>query len=174
MTVAWRALIHYRSQTERLIERATERMVQTPYGEFKLIAFHDKVADETHLALVKGNPIPSQETLVRVHEPLSIFDLIDHASNTHSWSVHKAMEAMQSAEAGVIVLLRRPESGQQLIERIRDVDEPVRTRQDLRDYGIGSQILRDLGVGKMRLLAVPRKMPSMTGFDLEVTGYVEK
>ncbi|MFM9912206.1 MAG: bifunctional 3,4-dihydroxy-2-butanone-4-phosphate synthase/GTP cyclohydrolase II [Methylophilaceae bacterium] len=167
-------LIHYRSQTERLIERAAERMVQTPYGEFKLISFHDKIADETHLALVKGNPIPSQETLVRVHEPLSIFDLIDHASNTHSWSVYKAMEAMQNVETGVIVLLRRPESGQQLIARIRDADEPVRTRQDLRDYGIGSQILRDLGVGKMRLLAVPRKMPSMTGFDLEVTGYLEK
>jgi 3,4-dihydroxy 2-butanone 4-phosphate synthase/GTP cyclohydrolase II len=167
-------LIHYRSQTECLIERSTERMVQTPYGEFKLVAFHDKIADETHLALVKGNPIPSQETLVRVHEPLSIFDLIDHNNITHSWSVYKAMEAISNAEAGVIVLLRRPESGQQLVERIRDADEPVRARQDLRDYGIGSQILRDLGVGKMRLLAVPRKMPSMTGFDLEVTGYVEK
>lgn len=167
-------LIHYRSQTERLIERATERMVQTPYGEFRLVAYHDKIADETHLALVKGNPTPQQETLVRVHEPLSIFDLIDHNSRSHSWSVYKAMEAMREAEAGVIVLLRRPESGQQLIARIRDADEPVRAKQDLRDYGIGSQILRDLGVGKMRLLAVPRKMPSMTGFDLEVTGYLEK
>jgi len=167
-------LIHYRSQTERLIERATERIVQTPYGEFRLVAYHDKIADETHLALVKGNPTPQQETLVRVHEPLSIFDLIDHNSRTHSWSVYKAMEAMREAETGVIVLLRRSESGQQLIARIRDADEPVNARQDLRDYGIGSQILRDLGVGKMRLLAVPRKMPSMTGFDLEVTGYLEK
>lgn len=167
-------LIHYRSQTERLIERATERMVQTPHGEFRLVAYHDKIADETHLALVKGTPTPQQETLVRVHEPLSIFDLIDHNSRSHSWSVYKAMEAMREAETGVIVLLRRPESGQQLIARIRDADEPVHARQDLRDYGIGSQILRDLGVGKMRLLAVPRKMPSMTGFDLEVTGYLEK
>ncbi|HEY7986697.1 MAG TPA: bifunctional 3,4-dihydroxy-2-butanone-4-phosphate synthase/GTP cyclohydrolase II [Methylophilaceae bacterium] len=165
-------LIHYRSQTERLIERATERMVQTPYGEFRLIAFHDKIADETHLALVKGQPTPEKETLVRVHEPLSVFDLIDHDSNTHSWSVYKAMEAIRDAETGVIVLLRRAETGQELIARIRQADEPVRTKQDLRDYGIGSQILRDLGVGKMRLLAVPRKMPSMMGFDLEVTGYM--
>jgi 3,4-dihydroxy 2-butanone 4-phosphate synthase/GTP cyclohydrolase II len=165
-------LIHYRSQTERLIERATERLVQTPYGEFRLIAFHDKIADETHLALVKGQPSTDKETLVRVHEPLSVFDLIDHDSNTHSWSVYKAMEAIRDAEAGVIVLLRRAESGQELIERIRHADEPVRIKQDLRDYGIGSQILRDLGVGKMRLLAMPRKMPSMVGFDLEVTGYM--
>jgi 3,4-dihydroxy 2-butanone 4-phosphate synthase/GTP cyclohydrolase II len=165
-------LIHYRSETERLIERATERMVQTPYGEFRLIAFHDKIADETHLALVKGQPTPEKETLVRVHEPLSVFDLIDHDSNTHSWSVYKAMEAIRDAETGVIVLLRRAETGQELIARIRHADEPVRTKQDLRDYGIGSQILRDLGVGKMRLLAVPRKMPSMVGFDLEVTGYM--
>lgn len=165
-------LIHYRSETERLIERATERMVQTPYGEFRLIAFHDKIANETHLALVKGDPSPHKETLVRVHEPLSVFDLIDHDNHTHSWSVYKAMEAIRDAETGVIVLLRRAESGQELIERIRHADEPVRTKQDLRDYGIGSQILRDLGVGKMRLLAMPRKMPSMVGFDLEVTGYM--
>ena len=167
-------LIHYRSQTERLIERVTERLVQTPYGEFRLVAFLDRIADETHLALVKGNPSPEQETLVRVHEPLSVFDLIDHSSNSHSWSVYQAMETMREAETGVIVLLRREETGQQLVERIRGADEPIRVRQDLRDYGIGSQILRDLGVGKMRLMAVPRKMPSMTGFDLEVTGYLEK
>ncbi len=167
-------LIRYRSENERLVERATERVVQTPYGEFKLIAFHDKVADETHLALVKGQPDPARETLVRVHEPLSVFDLIDHDSSTHSWSVYKAMEAMRSVDTGVIVLLRSPETGTQLVERIRHADEPVRTRQDLRDYGIGSQILRDIGVGKMRLLAVPRKMPSMAGFGLEVTGFLEK
>lgn len=167
-------LIHYRSENERLVERATERVVQTSYGAFKLIAFHDKVADETHLALVKGEPHPERETLVRVHEPLSVFDLIDHGSSTHSWSVHKAMEAMRDVDTGVIVLLRSPETGAQLIERIRHADDVVRTRQDLRDYGIGSQILRDLGVGKMRLLAVPRKMPSMAGFGLEVTGFLEK
>ncbi len=166
-------LIHYRSENERLVERAAERVVQTPYGPFKLIAYHDKVGDETHLALVKGEPRPDRETLVRVHQPLSVFDLIDHSSSTHSWSVYKAMEAMRTVDTGVIVLLRGPETGEQLIERIRHADEAVRVRQDLRDYGIGSQILRDIGVGKMRLLAVPRKMPSMAGFGLEVTGFLE-
>jgi len=167
-------IIRYRSETERLIERAAERMVQTPYGPFKLIAYLDTTAQETHLVLVKGEPDPSREILVRVHEPLSVFDLIDHDSQSHSWSVPKAMEAIVKAGEGVIILLRRNnETGQQLIERIRHADEPVRSRNDLRDYGIGAQILRDLKVGKMRLLAVPRKMPSMAGFDLEVTGYME-
>jgi len=167
-------LIHYRSQTEHLVERAAERMVNTAYGEFKLIAYRDKTANETHLALIKGEPNPDEETLVRVHEPLSVYDLLDRDSQTHAWSVPRAMEAINQAGCGVIVLLRRHEDGQQLVERISHANEPVRFKQDLRDYGIGSQILLDVGVKKMRLLAVPRKMPSMVGFGLEVCGYLEK
>jgi 3,4-dihydroxy 2-butanone 4-phosphate synthase/GTP cyclohydrolase II len=165
-------LIHYRSQHEHLVERAAERMVNTPYGEFKLIAYRDKITNDTHLALVKGEPQPEDETLVRVHEPLSVFDLLDRDSQTHAWSVPRAMEAIAQADAGVIVLLHRAENGTELIERIRHADEPVRAKQELRDYGIGSQILLDVGVRKMRLLAVPRKMPSMAGFGLEVTEFV--
>lgn len=167
-------LIRYRSQTEHLVERAAERVVDTPFGEFRLIAYRDKISGDTHLALVKGEPQPDKETLVRVHEPLSVFDLLDRNSQSHSWSVPHAMETIAQAGCGVIVLLRRDENGQQLIDRIRHADEPVRARQDLRDYGIGSQILLDAGVRKMRLLATPRKMPSMTGFGLEVTGFLEK
>lgn len=166
-------LIHYRSQTETLVERAAERTINTPYGEFNLVAYHDSTANETHLALVKGDPSAEQETLVRVHEPLSVVDLLDGDSQAHTWSVPRAMEAIQQAKAGVIVLLRRAESSRDLIDRIRFAEEPVRVKHELRDYGIGAQILRDLGVRKMRLLAVPRKMPSMAGFGLEVTEYVE-
>ena len=166
-------LIRYRSQTETLIERAAERTITTPYGEFRLVAYHDRTAHETHLALVKGEPAMARDTLVRVHEPLSVFDLLDCGSRTHAWSVPRAMEKIQQAEAGVIVLLRRAEEGGDLIERIRLADEPVHSRHILRDYGIGAQILRDLGVTTMRLLATPRKMPSMTGFGLEVTEFIE-
>ncbi|HQR50015.1 MAG TPA: bifunctional 3,4-dihydroxy-2-butanone-4-phosphate synthase/GTP cyclohydrolase II [Methylophilaceae bacterium] len=166
-------LIRYRSQTERLVERAAERRVATPYGAMRLVAYYDKTANETHLVLVKGEPGPEQEVLVRVHEPLSVFDLLDGDSQTHSWSVLDAMKVIQQAPCGVMILLRRNEDGQQLVERIQHADEPVRSRQDLRDYGIGSQILLDLGVRKMKLMAVPRKMPSMAGFGLEVTGYME-
>ncbi|OAJ69412.1 3,4-dihydroxy-2-butanone-4-phosphate synthase [Methylobacillus sp. MM3] len=166
-------LIHYRSQNERLIERAAERMVQTPYGAMRLIAYADKTANETHLALVKGEPDTEKEVLVRVHEPLSMLDLLDNSSRSHSWNLLDAMQTIQQAECGVMILLRRNENGRQLVERIQQADEPVRFRQDLRDYGIGSQILLDLGVRKMKLLAMPRKMPSMTGFELEIVGYLE-
>ncbi len=166
-------LIAHRSQTERLVERAAERTVQTPYGAFRLIAYYDRTTNETHLALVKGEPDVKKEVLVRVHEPLSVFDLLDGSSRSHSWNVLSAIRTIADAECGVIILLRRNEDGQQVVERIRHADEPVRSRQDLRDYGIGSQILLDLGVRKMKLLATPRKMPSMAGFGLEVTGYME-
>jgi 3,4-dihydroxy 2-butanone 4-phosphate synthase / GTP cyclohydrolase II len=166
-------LIHYRNQNESLVERAAERIIKTPYGEMRLIAYADKIANETHLALVKGEPSADKEVLVRVHEPLSVFDLLDSTSNSHSWNTLKAMQTIQSAETGVMVLLHHNEDGADLVERIQHADRPVRIRQDLRNYGIGSQILLDIGVRKMKLMATPRKMPSMVGFGLEVTGYLE-
>ena len=166
-------LIHYRNQNESLVERAAERNIMTPYGEMRLIAYADRIADTTHLALVKGEISAEQETLVRVHEPLSVIDLLDSTSNSHSWNTLKAMQTIQQAASGVIVLLNHNEDGAELVERIRHADQPVRLRQDLRNYGIGSQILLDLGVRRMKLMATPRKMPSMTGFGLEVTGYLE-
>jgi 3,4-dihydroxy 2-butanone 4-phosphate synthase/GTP cyclohydrolase II len=166
-------LIHYRAETESFIERTAERMVQTPYGELKLVAYNDKIGKETHLALIKGTPSAEQEVLVRVHEPLSVFDLLDSSSCSHSWNTLKAMEVIANAEVGVMVLLRQTETGKNIVERIQGADEPIRINQELRTYGIGSQILLDCGVRKMKLLANQRKMPSMAGFGLEVTGYLE-
>jgi 3,4-dihydroxy 2-butanone 4-phosphate synthase/GTP cyclohydrolase II len=166
-------LIHYRSETERLVERSAERTIQTPYGEMRLIAYADKIASETHLALIKGNISADKEVLVRVHEPLSVFDLLDTSSKSHSWNTLKAMEAINAAGCGVIVLLHRAEDGNALLNSILQADQPIRSKQDLRNYGIGSQILLDLGVRKMKLMATPRKMPSMVGFGLEVTAYME-
>ncbi len=166
-------LIHYRSETEKLIERAAERTITTPYGEMRLIAYTDKIAKETHLALIKGEPHTDEEVLVRVHEPLSVFDLLDSSSKTHSWNLIDALQAISNAPSGVIVLLHHSESADDLVARIQGADEPIRYNQELRTYGIGSQILLDCGVRKMRLMATPRKMPSMMGFGLEVTGYLE-
>ncbi len=166
-------LIHYRSEHETLIERAVERHIKTPYGQMQLIAYRDKISKETHLALVKGNPSPDLEALVRVHEPLSVFDLLDSTSSSHSWNTLKAMQTISNAECGVMVLLYHSESDTDLISRIQEADEPIRYNQELRTYGIGSQILLDLNVKKMKLMATPRKMPSMDGFGLEITGYLE-
>ena len=166
-------LIQYRSRTESLIERVGEREIDTPYGPFQLVTFRDRMATATHLALVHGEPKAGDEVLVRVHEPISLIDLLDAGSATHSWNVHAAMQAVVKAGCGAIILLHRPESPDQLLERAtRAGPPPRRGRMDLRDYGIGAQIIRQLGITRMRVLAQPRRMPSMTGFDLEVTGYL--
>ena len=169
-------LIEHRSLTESLVERVAERTIHTAQGEFQLVAYLDKMANTTHLALVKGEITPELETFVRVHEPLSVIDLLDINDKTHSWSINDAMGAIADAGQGVIVLLHRKENSNELIDRIKQIDQNFSgaTKADLRDHGIGAQILKDLNVGKMRVLATPRKMPSVAGFGLEVTGYVER
>ncbi len=165
-------LIAYRSQTERLVNRVAERMVHTAYGYFRLVAFHDHIADETHLALVKGDIQATEHTLVRVHKPLSVLGLLEVSSTTHSWSLASAMQAIAAAGTGVIVLLRNAESSEQLLQAIAQTEEAGGNRHTLKDYGIGAQILRELGVVNMRLMGEPRKIPSMAGFGLEITEFL--
>jgi 3,4-dihydroxy 2-butanone 4-phosphate synthase/GTP cyclohydrolase II len=166
-------LIEHRSQNEKLVERVALRKVQTAYGEFDLATYVDKTTQRTHLALVKGSISRDAETLVRVHEPLSVMDFLEQTDHAHSISVNRAMQKIAQAPAGVLVMLHRGETPQELRTRAT-LDAPHHTAQwDPRSYGIGAQILRDLNVGKMRLLATPHKMPSMTGFGLEVVGYAE-
>jgi 3,4-dihydroxy 2-butanone 4-phosphate synthase/GTP cyclohydrolase II len=173
-------LIHYRAATESLVTRVGCRRVQTLAGEFELIAYRDTPSANAHLALRLGAPVPEQETLVRVHEPVSALDLIDTDISMHSWPVAKALAAIARAGCGVLVLLNCGESGEQLLRQFAELADPAAqepaqraAKMDLRTYGIGAQILRDLNVGRMKLLARPRKMPSMTGFGLQVTGYAE-
>ena len=156
-------LIEYRGRNESLVKRDAERDLETPWGRFHMVSYRDLTVGALHMALVLGRPDAKKETLVRVHEPLSVIDLLDAGPGTHSWSVGGALEAIQQAGSGVMVLMNCNQEGR----------PPQAARSvDLRLYGIGAQILRDLGVGKMRLMAAPRKMPSMAGFGLEVTGYV--
>jgi 3,4-dihydroxy 2-butanone 4-phosphate synthase / GTP cyclohydrolase II len=167
-------LIHYRSRTESLVERAAERDIDTAHGRFRLYVYSDRTGQATHLALVKGKPEPRKEVLVRVHEPLSVIDLLDTGSRSHSWNFNDALAAVSRADCGVIVLLHRTETASELLERSRPHGEQAAAPGvTLRNYGIGAQILKDLGVKKMRLMALPRRMPSMTGFDLEVAGYLQ-
>ena len=165
-------LINYRSMNECLVNRVAERVIETAYGQFNLIAFHDTTADETHLALVKGSIDASESVLVRVHEPLSVFDLLDASSRNHSWSLPDAMKWISKADNGVIVMFRREEKSADLIKTIQSADHSVTSQQTLKDYGIGAQILRELGVVKMRLMGEQRRIPSMTGFGLEVTEFL--
>jgi len=171
-------LIHYRAANERLVEREGEREIATPFGPFRLVVYRDKISRATHLALSRGDIRADAETLVRVHEPVSLIDVLDMSGSGHAYSVPTALNILAGAAAagtpGAIVLLHRPESADDLAERALPADVPAPARKfDLRNYGTGAQILRDLGVGKMKLLATPRKMPAMDGFGLEVTGYYE-
>ena len=164
-------LIQFRSQHETLVERSFSRPVRTAHGEFTLHAYTDRAANEVHLALTKGEISPERETLVRVHEPLSVLDFLDIDRPCHSFSLDLAQRTLAQAESGVIVLLRRSESSQSLLAVLGAAPQRA-TKWDPRLYGIGAQILRDLGVRKMRLLASPRRIPSMTGFGLEITTHI--
>lgn len=166
-------LIRYRAHTERLVEPAARREVQTPWGAFALHAFKETRSATAHLALVAGRWQPDDEVLVRVHEPLSVVDLLDAEPGGHSWSLPQALAHIAAAGCGVAVLLRRPDGSASLLQRVESALEPAEPAKfDLRNYGIGAQILADLGVRRMRLMATPRKIPSMAGFGLEVAGFV--
>jgi 3,4-dihydroxy 2-butanone 4-phosphate synthase/GTP cyclohydrolase II len=174
-------LIHYRAANESMIERVGARRVQTAAGPFELVTYRDKPSHSVHLALVRGTIEPQGETLVRVHEPTSLLDLIDTDVSSHSWTFARSLQVIAQAGSGVIVLLNCGESADVLLDRARAFNAlavgaqptPRAAKMDLRTYGVGAQVLRDLGVGRMKLLARPRKMPSMAGFGLHTTGYLE-
>ncbi|AKU10268.1 bifunctional 3,4-dihydroxy-2-butanone 4-phosphate synthase/GTP cyclohydrolase II protein [Azoarcus sp. CIB] len=169
---AIRDLIQYRSSNEHLIERVAEKDVDTPHGRFRLYAFEDKTTGEVHFAMSKGDIRPEHETLVRVHEPISVVDFLDAESARHTFPVNQSLARLAQAEQGVIVLLYRPQSGSELLASLTGNGyQPP--KWDARLFGVGAQILRDLKVGKMRLLSSPRKIPSMAGFGLEITGFVD-
>lgn len=172
-------LIRYRSQNESMVKRIAEREMHTAHGSFRAIVYRDLPSNSAHLALVHGQIESAKESLVRVHQPVSILDLLESEVSTHSWSIANALAAIKGADNGVMVLLNCEETAEQLFAQFNALKSPEvkpqgrAARMDLRTYGIGAQILRDVGVGQMKLLANPRKMPSMTGFNLEVTGYMD-
>ncbi|MCL2022654.1 MAG: bifunctional 3,4-dihydroxy-2-butanone-4-phosphate synthase/GTP cyclohydrolase II [Betaproteobacteria bacterium] len=165
-------LIHYRAASETLIERVASRPIQTSHGEFMLHVYHERIFGTANLALVKGEIPVGQETLVRVHEPLSVLDFF--GLSRRAYSIDEAEAVIARNGHGVIVLMHRPEGSEEILKRfLPSADKALRdTRWDSRIYGIGAQILHDLGVSKMRLLANPRKLPSMTGFSLDVVGFL--
>jgi 3,4-dihydroxy 2-butanone 4-phosphate synthase/GTP cyclohydrolase II len=159
-------LIEHRSRNESLVQRSAEREIETPWGKFHMVSYRDLAVGALHIALTLGKIERKNETLVRVHEPLSILDLLDAEKGGHSWGVGEALKEIQKSGTGVMVLMNCAQD---------EAAAPKAGRgMDLRLYGIGAQILRDVGVGRMRLMAAPRKMPSMAGFGLEITGYAER
>lgn len=171
-------LIEHRSRTESLVHKLGTRPLNTAFGEFNVTAFRDEPSGALHLALVKGQWSPEQSVDVRVHEPLSVLDALEVGRSMHSWSLEASLRHISDAGAGVAVLLNCGETASQLLAQFegtaRSAQAPERGRMDLRTYGVGAQILRECGVQKMRLMGNPRRMPSMTGYGLEITGYLSR
>jgi 3,4-dihydroxy 2-butanone 4-phosphate synthase/GTP cyclohydrolase II len=171
-------LIEHRSRTESLVQKVGSRPLNTAFGEFTAHAFRDQPSGALHLALVKGQWTADQSVAVRVHEPLSVLDALEVGRSMHSWSLEASLRHISEAGAGVAVLLNCGESAEQLLAQFegtaRSAQAPERGRMDLRTYGVGAQVLRECGVHKMQLMGNPRRMPSMTGYGLEITGYLAR
>ena len=171
-------LIEHRSRVESLVEKMGSRALNTAFGEFTAHAFKDKTTHCVHLALVKGQWGPGDTIAARVHEPMSMLDALEVGRAMHSWSLDASLSRVASEGQGVVVLLNCGESSDQLLTQFdgtaRASHGPERGRMDLRSYGIGAQILRECGVHKMNLMGSPRRMPSMTGYGLEIAGYIAK
>lgn len=174
-------LISYRLENEMTISHLSHCMMPTDYGEFKLYSYQDTVNSQVHLALVKGNISPEQETLVRVHMADPLGDLLGANREPVHWSLANVMQKLQQSEAGVLVVLREPDQNNKLaakIERYQQQDRgdallTAKAGWDMRTFGVGAQILADLGVKKMRVIGTPTKLTGLSGFGLELVGYSE-
>ncbi len=171
-------LIEHRSKVESLVEKQGSRTLQTAYGDFTAHAFRDTTTQGVHLALAKGQWREDETVSVRVHEPFSVLDALEVNRAMHSWSLDASLKYIAQEGCGVVVLLNCAEDAAQLLAQFegtaRASHGPERGRMDLRTYGIGAQILRECGVHKMRLLGSPRRSPGMTGYGLDIVGYVSK
>ena len=178
-------LIHYRVAHERSVERVDECNLPTRHGDFRLFGYRDSIDGDVHLALVKGEPKPERPTLVRVHLQNSLCDLFGANHKSCGWPLDDVMKRIAEEGDGVIIVLRNHDTHDELLERIHDLAEreregegegeqaPARSaRSELRTYGIGAQILADVGVGKMRVMSAPKSMHAISGFNLEVVEYV--
>jgi len=180
-------LIRYRLRNERSVERVAEETVLTDFGEFRLYAYEDRVSRDVHLALACGRLDGPDAPLVRVHLPETLRDLVGVRGAQRAWTLRAVMQRIADAGNGVVVLLRQQESPGDLTESVRAmasaaaqtaVQAERATRAEggqgavLRTFGVGAQILKDLGVRRMRVLSAPKQMHGISAFDLEVEAYV--
>jgi 3,4-dihydroxy 2-butanone 4-phosphate synthase/GTP cyclohydrolase II len=175
-------LIRYRLQKEESVERISEHSVDTEFGEFRMVCFEDHVHQDVHLALLKGDVsgVGGVAPLVRVQLLDTLRDVVGVRTPESSWQLRDAMRRIAANGCGALVILRGHETPRDLmdaVERLEGVrDFKLRDGQEsvvLRTYGIGAQILRNLGVRKMRVLSAPKHMSGLSGFGLEVAEYVE-
>lgn len=174
-------LIRYRLEKERFVERIAKKPVSTDYGDFTLYFYDDQVSQSVHVAMVKGDLNQVESPLVRVHIQDTLGDVLGVHATALGWPVTDAIRRISEEEIGIVIILREQESSRDLMDAVEDLslkpDELNEKRindDGLRTYGVGAQILRDLGVSQMRVLSAPKQMYAISGFDLKITEYVEQ
>ena len=174
-------LIHYRVRHEKAVRRECECELPTELGDFRILAYRDTIDDDLHLALTLGEISPERPTLVRVHLQNTLCDLFATRHSGCGWPLRDVMRQVAEAGEGAIVVLRNRDRVEDVLAKLKDFELqdaeeriPVRRqdRSELRTYGIGAQILADIGVRKMRVMSAPKSMHGISGFDLEVVEYV--
>jgi 3,4-dihydroxy 2-butanone 4-phosphate synthase/GTP cyclohydrolase II len=173
-------LIQYRLETEKTVERVSSHDVTTDFGDFRLHCYRDSIEDRLHMALVRGQPDPEEPFLVRVHVQNPLRDVLSIHRKDFGLPLRTAMSEIAAHDSGMLLVLGGYPDDDVLQRLVQQKPEPQLSRNgddrashELRTYGIGAQIISDLGVGKMRVLSAPRKLSGLSGFGLEVVEYVE-
>ena len=173
-------LIRYRLETERSVECLSTHDVETDFGPFQLITYRDSINDHLHLAMLKGEVNPDEPMLVRVHVQNHLSDVLGIKRDDFGLPLRLAMAEIERHGSGLVLVLGGHEDEEDLLRRIQKQPEPSvlsggdsRQSSELRTYGIGAQIIYDLGIRKMRVLSAPKRMTGLAGFGLEVVEYVE-
>ncbi len=175
-------LIRYRLATEHTVERVDAREIDTEHGPFRLVTYRDRISRTLHFALLRGDPDPATPTLVRVHMQNPLADALHWRRADFGPAVGDVLAALAAAGSGALVLLGEAQDADSLLARVREQHDPLQQEPrpsrggalaEWRRNGAGSQILADLGLGKLRVLGTPRKQVGLAGFGLEVVEYVE-
>jgi len=172
-------LIQHRLNNESSIELCAETAMETEFGSFTLKAYRDQISDQIHYALVKGEFSQDDAVMVRVHLHDALADGLPVENQNFGWPLRDALRRIGEEGKGVAVILRWNESNDSLVSRIKALSGEAQSESvegsessDQRTYGIGAQILLDLGVHKMRLLSAPKQFHALAGFNLEVVDYI--
>ena len=172
-------LIRYRIENEKTVERVAENELTTEYGVFRVNAYHDVIDNAVHLAVTVGNIDGDEPTLVRVHMQNTLGDLLGARTEDYGWPLHDALKRIADEGRGAVIILRWDDDPEALVTRIREYhvpdtgDKKAHAKPDeLRTYGVGAQIIADLGIRTMRVLSAPKIVHGIAGFGLEVVEYV--